>query len=102
MKKHFSLLIRRAAPVCLLFLALLAVGMIAAYAQGSSSAPKPMQTPKRADCGGKNQPPCEPPACGDLNGDCCPKPQQACRQGLVCRSGACVSSQPPCGALGQA
>lgn len=102
--------------VCVAFLSALTVGTVACahhaaplptQAQAPSAAPAQIATekaapaPRRADCGGKNQPPCEPPPCGDLNDDCC-QPHNTCHAGLVCKNGSCVQAGPPCGGLDQA
>ena len=61
---------------------------------------KSTPVPLRADCGGKNQPPCES-SCGGLNDDCCQK-GTACHSGLVCKNGTCVQPGPPCGGMDEA
>ena len=55
--------------------------------------------PLRANCGGKNQPPCGPPDCGTINNDCCTG-NKCLGADLVCKSGTCVPKTGACGGLG--
>lgn len=92
--------------VCTAFLTLGTIGCAHHVSQPPTQAQPPTtteastQVPLRPDCGGMNQPPCKEPTCGTLGDDCC-KGTAACRGGLVCKNGTCVSKNS-CGGIGEA